>query len=855
MKPSPSVLKVSPPQGQNSPSTRLDPAAPLQSARDASDNGRSDSSRIDQRRATTKAELRAIQWFTLTHALGMLLFVLLMAALLWYLRNTETSQQQQALYRDIEVVQQALRLRWREHKEKLETEGASWAIGGLINPNQRQGVRDFIASEPDIAYIGWIDTERRIRWLQSASHHQLAAPRIAGSLLEDSVGFTTFQVVQDTKRSTFSESFWHPSNQVMLEVQAPVIIDSQFSGTLIMGYTLNRTLEMVVQSDIRKKYQMMIGDAGGNTLLSTSPRTIHDANLSYELPLDPPGRGMRLRAIAFETQPQLLERSLMVAVGGLFIASLVSLLLLWRHSRRRLSAEAESHVLLNKLSNETAFRRAMEDSVLTGMRTFDMAGTITYVNKAFCDMTGFEHEELVGAAPPYPYWPRDEDQFNEENLAMVLAGQSPKSGHEVRVQRKDGTIFDARMYVSPLVDPSGEQSGWMTSMTDITEPKRIREALAASQERVSTVLDELDAAVSVYRPEGDILFVNEAFRKQFGERRAETLVFGQPSFSQYLDEASGKWFDLRSREIRWVDGRLAHMLVAVDVSVRHELEEKQRQQESRLQSTSRLVTMGEMASSLAHELNQPLTAITNYCMGLSARIKSLAQSGERPDAQSLIEPLDKTARQAERAGLVIRRIREFVKRSEPERRACSVEGILSDALGLAEIEAKRLGIAIEAKMDAFLPPLYADPILIEQVLLNLLKNAVEATRGHHPKDPPAVVLKVTLDSQKTIQFAVIDEGGGIAENTLTGLFQPFFSTKAEGMGMGLNICRSIIELHQGRLWVEPNPHASTGGAIFRFSLSGQSERTPLPNRPALQEGDISMKTASDTTTLSKETLL
>jgi PAS domain S-box-containing protein len=817
-------------------------------------SGRGDSGRIEQRRAATKAELRAIQWFTFTHALGLILFISLMATLLWYLRNTETTQQQQALYRDIEVVQQALRLRWREHKEKLENEGTSWAIGGLINPNQRQIVRDFIASEPDIAYIGWIDNERRIRWLQSANHHRVAAPRIAGALIEDSVGFTTFQNVQDTKRSMFSESFWHASNQVMLEVQTPVNIDGSFAGTLLMGYSLNRTLEIVVNSDIRNKYQVMIGDAGGNTLLSTSPRTIHEANLSYELPLDPPGHGMRLRAIAFETQPQLLERSLMVAVGGLFVASLVSLMLLWRHSRRRLRAEAESHLLLNKLSTETAFRRAMEDSVLTGMRTFDMAGTITYVNKAFCDMTGFEPEELIGAMPPYPYWPKNEDQINEENLTMVLAGESPKSGHEVRVQRKDGSIFDARMYVSPLVDPSGEQSGWMTSMTDITEPKRIREALAASQERVSTVLDELDAAVSVFRPEGDILFVNEAFRKQFGERRAETLIFGplgalrtdsqnmthlavnrsnnaaidQPSFSQFLDEQSGKWFDIRAREIRWVDGRLAKMLVAVDVSVRHELEEKQRLQESRLQSTSRLMTMGEMASSLAHELNQPLTAITNYCMGLSARIKNMASSAEPNDTHALLEPLNKTARQAERAGQVIRRIREFVKRSEPERRTCSVEAIVSDTLGLVDIEAKRLGVAIEAKMDAFLPPLYADPILIEQVLVNLLKNAVEATHTHtldhrSVEPPPPVTLQVSLEGQKGVQFAVIDQGGGIPDETLAGLFQPFFSTKAEGMGMGLNICRSIIELHQGRLWVEPNPAAHHGGSIFKFTLGEPPE--------------------------------
>ncbi len=138
--------------------------------------------------------------------------------------------------------------------------------------------------------------------------------------------------------------------------------------------------------------------------------------------------------------------------------------------------------------------------------------------------------------------------------------------------------------------------------------------------------------------------------------------------------------------------------------------------------------MGEMASSLAHELNQPLTAIANYCMGLSARVRSKLALGQAPDAQEMLEMLRKTAAQAERAGKVIRRIREFVKRSEPERRPCDVSAIVADAVGLAEIDAQRLGVAIDVRSDANLPVLNADPILIEQVLLNLMKNGIDAMR-------------------------------------------------------------------------------------------------------------------------------
>ncbi len=149
------------------------------------------------------------------------------------------------------------------------------------------------------------------------------------------------------------------------------------------------------------------------------------------------------------------------------------------------------------LQAETAFRRAMEDSMLTGMRVLDMSGRITYVNPAFCRMLGFAEHELLGATPPFPYWPVERYDESYSRLRTMLTGATPPSGLEVRVRRRDGTDLDTRMYVSPLVDADGVQSGWMTSMTDITQSKRARQELAEAQERFLTVLDELEAAVSV----------------------------------------------------------------------------------------------------------------------------------------------------------------------------------------------------------------------------------------------------------------------------------------------------------------------------------------------------------------------
>jgi signal transduction histidine kinase len=237
------------------------------------------------------------------------------------------------------------------------------------------------------------------------------------------------------------------------------------------------------------------------------------------------------------------------------------------------------------------------------------------------------------------------------------------------------------------------------------------------------------------------------------------------------------------------------------------------------------MTMGEMASSLAHELNQPLTAISNYSLGTVSRIRSGAAT-----VDEVVPALEKAAGQAQRAGNIIRRIREFVKRSEPRRRPTPVHRIVEDTIGFAEIEAAKRGIAIRTRVPADMPPLDVDPILVEQLLLNLLKNAIEAMEGAAEQ----VIDLVIRRADDMAEFSVIDRGPGIPEAQRPNLFQPFYSTKSEGMGMGLNICRSIVEFHHGRLTVEGNPE---GGSIFRFTLPLARQQTVNDNpvvRPEVQ---------------------
>jgi C4-dicarboxylate-specific signal transduction histidine kinase len=410
--------------------------------------------------------------------------------------------------------------------------------------------------------------------------------------------------------------------------------------------------------------------------------------------------------------------------------------------------------------------------------------------------------------------------------------------------RRDGTHFSARLYVTPLIDERSVQTGWMTSITDITEPRRVRENLAAAHHRFTTVLESLEAAVSVFAPDegqtGELLFANRYYRQLFGHGTEghielsggpQTLPENNAAHERYASGPS-KWFEVRTRRIEWVDGRKVYMQIATDITDRKQAEEMSRQQQEKVALTSRLITMGEMASSLAHELNQPLTAITNYAMGTVARIKSHQARGEAAEPAELLPALEKTSAQAERAGAIIRRIREFVKRSEPDRKETDIRLVLEDALGLVEFDATRRGLAIQVDFEPDLPTIEIDRILIEQVLINLIRNGLEAMSGMPAAAPRSQrALKVSVGLVPGyMAIDVIDHGTGIPDDVLDRLFEPFYSTKAEGMGMGLNICRTIIEFHQGRLWAENNldDHRQRNGCTFHVRLPlNRSTSNPL----------------------------
>lgn len=784
----------------------------------------------------------------------------------WYLRIEEIDREQEAVRRDVEYSQQRLRLRLLERQEQVMRLARDISNNDVDVKEFGRRAEAFVLKNPEVQTLAWVDEKRKIIASQTAPNVMASLKWRVGDVLKWGETENNFSLARDLMQPVYAQeddgifavgntnaAQENYGRNIVLQLHTPLTnSQGRFNGVIMAEYNAESLLRYGVPTEIMAKYAVSLLDSDGDLIAGQSMAKrvnlwnfvpgISGQNNEFEVPVSPVGNGLILRAQTWRTSQDLVGRGLFWLVGALSLLTAWMLIANWRHTRKRQQTQKE-------LVSETNFRRAMENSILTGMRALDMEGRITYVNLAFCQMTGWDENELVGAVAPFPYWPESDKELLMALLEEELSGKNTLGGSQVRVQHKGGDIFDARLYVSPLIDAMGQQTGWMTSMTDITEPNRIREQLAASYERFTIVLEALDASVSV-APLGsaELLFANKLYRQWFetdtqghlnlvekagmldvrtteSEMDDVDALAGLPTESLTVAPAEraeiylkhlDKWLEIRTRYIHWTDGRLAQMVIATDITTRRQAEELAAQQAERAQNASRLITMGEMASSVAHELNQPLTAISNYCNGMLSRIK-----GQQIEEADLVWALEKTSHQAQRAGQIIHRIRSFVKRSEPNRTQSDVLNMVNEAVELAEIELRRRNVRLSHFVAARLPKLSVDPILIEQVLVNLMRNAAESVdNAERPLGRRHVELRVVpklIDQQNTVFFSVTDTGKGLPPEVMDRLYEAFYSTKVEGMGIGLNLCRSIVESHQGRIKAENLYNADeVVGCCFSF---------------------------------------
>jgi len=804
---------------------------------------------------------------------SVLLFLSAIFLALLYFTGQERAREQEAVVRDAEYAQQRLRLRLLERQERLMRMARDIANRTIEETEFVFQAEELVLQNPELLAVHWIGPYRDVVTGYSAPGAPARAYRRAGETLPPELLGGAFDLARDLHQPIYSHPLPWPDAGHSVLLLVPFEDQRRFGGVVLAEYAVDGLLRYGVPPEVMARYAVTLIDGSGRVLAGTPLQGGRKPLSSlpwaappqrHEIPVSPIGNSLQLRAEGLRADRDTASDALFWIVGAMSLATVWMLLANMQHTRRRLQVQ-------RALVAETNFRRAMENSMLTGMRALDMEGRITYVNRAFCNMTGWSEEELIGATAPYPYWPPGEHETLMARLQDEISGRNAPGGFEVPVKRKNGSIFYARMYVSPLIDAQGRQTGWMTSVTDITEAKRIREELTASYDRFATVLDSLDEAISVAPLHThELLFANRMYRNWFGDGPqgherllelcaavpvlppqdtfdhvdnlmglpADALVEAIAEHAQIHVPELGKWLELRTRYLTWVDGRLVQMLIASDITARLQAEEQAKLQAERAATASRLITMGEMASSVAHELNQPLTAISNYANGLIARLRS-----GRSDPDEMLNALEKTARQAQRAGSIIQRIRAFVKKSEPNPTLSDVGQMVANAVELATIELKRQLVQLKVYQAERLPPLMVDPILIEQVLINLLKNAGESIQcAQRPPGQRWIELTVTprwLDGRDGVEFSVRDNGCGIPPDRLERIYEAFYSTKTEGMGIGLKLCRSIVESHHGRLQARNVYNGNeVVGCEFTFWL-------PIPTAPVARPTAPTLSTSAE----------
>jgi len=625
----------------------------------------------------------------------------LLGLLIWLSGRHEAAQMQSRLERDaadaVQDVQTGL----------ARTSGRLLALDMASLEAWSRDARRVLAEHPELLSAERRDGALRIR---AAVESPLAGqPRFTQELRAEQALYVDLACTQARrlKRPAYAPSNFVPfddgAGQETMEWCAPL---GQGGEVLVATYSLKGLLTQYVNPGVARASDLGFSEPDGTRLAHQSAARRGSRAFVAQQLLDLPGVTLVLRLEGWRAVPDLFPNLLTALVTLLSVALVSVLALLAKDATRRLRAE-------KSLGEVLAFRKAMEDSLVTGLRARDLHGRTTYVNPAFCRMVGREPPQLLGEHHPQPYWPPELASENALRLNGRQAADGDADGFESVYLRSDGTRFPVLIHEAPLIDARGQQTGWMSSVVDLTEKRRVEELSRASQERLA--------------------------------------------------------------------------------------------------ASSRLATVGEMASFISHELNQPLAAIASYAEGSL----NLVRSGGATVAD-MSEPLSRMAEQAERAGRVIKSVQDAVRRRAVGREAVAPRALFDAILPLVTLQARRLGVAVECQVEEGAPAVWCERAMVEQVLLNLARNGVQAMEGTPVGQRRLRLAASRCGAGAGVQFSVADAGPGIAPDVAERLFTPFFTTKAEGMGLGLSLCRTVLEQHGATLWHQA---AEPCGTVFAFRLA------------------------------------
>ena len=636
-----------------------------------------------------------------------LLVIALLATLVWLAGRYEASQVQGRLERDAAEAVGEVRSALTRNVQSLQALQFN-------DPTPNTWLSDanaFLREHRELVRIEWRDPAQKII---AQVETPFSAPVFAraGRANSQTDVAQTCVAARRVSGPAYSSSYFVLLGEGMgievMELCLPLVTVGQLTGYVVASYSLQEVLNELLSRQLTRSQEVSFTEGDGTRLAIRGQARRANRVFTAQQLLDLSGTTLVVRLDNWQSAPDLFPNVLTALVMAMSLALIAILLLLGRDMRRRLKAERE-------LAEALAFRKAMEDSLITGLRARDLSGYITYVNPAFCEMVGFRAEELLGQSVNAPYWPPELAHEFQRRQAVRLAGTAPpREGFESVFMHKDGTRIPVLIIEAPLINEQGVQTGWMSAFLDIREQRRIEELSRASQDR--------------------------------------------------------------------------------------------------LQATARLAMVGEMASLLSHELNQPLAAISSYATGST----NLLREGRHTPADIELA-MQHIAQQAERAGKVIKSVHDFVRRRDQAREAVAPQALFDAVMPLVNLQARKLSVQVQLRAAAGLPQVLCDRTMVEQVLLNLARNGMQAM------DSPDIARRVLQlevkrhpnADERQLVFSVADLGPGIAPDVAQQLFTPFFTTKAEGMGLGLSLCRTVIEQHGGNLSFAPH---TPQGTVFSFTL-------------------------------------
>ena len=658
------------------------------------------------------------------------LVLAMLGTLIWLARLHEIDQVQEALDRTAGEAVGDLRAAMARNLQAL------YAL-----PNQeedRDGVwhesaDHLLRTQRELMRVEWRNPQMRLVRAEDSPYRN---PVFRGSVRDEPSSELALACTSAERRGSavYASSYYQPLMSgfgvELMDVCQPHTVSGKVTGYAVATYALRGLLLETVDEQVLRHHEVSLNESDGTRLSAVGEARAGVQMFAARHMLDLPGAPLMLQINGWRRAPDVIPNVMTGVVTFMSIALVVVMVMLSRDIRLRSRAE-------RSLEEAFAFRTAMEDSLVTGLRARDMMGRITYVNPAFARMVGFSVEEMVGKGDPAPYWPPDQWSDYARRLALRRQGiLPPREGFETEFMRKDGQRFPALVMEAPLISATGRQTGWMSAVIDLTEQRRAEAISRASQER--------------------------------------------------------------------------------------------------LQASARLASVGEMVSMLSHELNQPLAAIASYANGSVNLFKHRKRDESHDELRYLVGEvqiaIQRIADQSMRAGKVINTVRDFVQRRSQSREAVTPRALYEAISPLVLLQARNLGVRMAVNVPAHLPAVLCNRTMVEQVLLNLTRNAMQAMEGM--AQPGECTLSATYlppagggadllgmgpaAGRGWIEFSVADEGLGIPPDVADKLFTPFFTTKPEGMGIGLGLCRTVLEQHSSELRYRPN---LPRGTVFSFRLS------------------------------------